>query len=98
MARPSWLAVSFATTFCEHNPMLYDMARRANECVVLNATDRARLATRPIATASAAMAKTIGMVVVAALAASDAGVLAGVAITATRRRIRSAAKSGSRSY
>ena len=32
------------------------------------------------------------------LAASDAGVLAGVAITATRRRIRSAAKSGSRSY
>jgi hypothetical protein len=36
-------AVSLATTFCEHNPMLYDMARRANECVVLNATDSNRL-------------------------------------------------------
>ena len=33
-------AVSLATTFCEHNPMLYDMARRA---VVLNATDSNRL-------------------------------------------------------
>jgi hypothetical protein len=36
-------AVSLATTFCEHNPMLYDMARRANECVVLNATDSNRV-------------------------------------------------------
>jgi hypothetical protein len=42
------------------------------------------------------MSKTIGMIVVAALAASDADVLPSVAITATRRRIRSAAKSGSR--
>ena len=36
-------AVSLATTFCKHNPMLYDMARRANECVVLNATDSNRV-------------------------------------------------------
>jgi len=49
-----------------------------------------------VAIGSLPTAKTIGMVMVAALAASAAGVL-GVAITATRRRIRSAAKSGSRS-
>src|SRR6266481_9397548 len=46
---------------------------------------RLRLGTRPIATGSLPIAKTIGMVVVAALAASDADVLPGVAITATRR-------------
>ena len=36
-------AVSLATTFCEHNPMLCDMARRANERVVLDATDSNRV-------------------------------------------------------
>src|SRR5215472_895346 len=44
---------------------------------------RLRLATRPISTGSAPMPKTIGTVVVTVLAASVAGVLAGVAITAT---------------
>jgi FlaG/FlaF family flagellin (archaellin) len=43
---------------------------------------RLRLATRPIATGSPPMAKTIGMVAVAALAASVASVLTGVAMTA----------------
>jgi hypothetical protein len=31
--------VSLATNFYEHNPMLCDMARRANERMVLDATD-----------------------------------------------------------
>jgi hypothetical protein len=48
---------------------------------------RARLATRPLATGSAATKKTIGMVVVAALAANAAALLP-VEITATRRRMR----------
>jgi hypothetical protein len=43
-------------------------------------------------------AKTIGIVVVAALAASAAGLLPDVAITATWRRTRSAMSDGSRSY
>jgi hypothetical protein len=42
--------------------------------------------------------KTIGIVAVAALAASAAGLLPGVAITATRRRTRSAMSDGRRSY
>src|SRR6516162_11512493 len=46
---------------------------------------RLRLATRPISTGSAPTLKTIGTVAVTALAASAAGVLAGVAITATPR-------------
>jgi len=45
----------------------------------------ARLATKPIATGSSATSNTIGMAEVAALAASELGVLAGVAITATWR-------------
>ena len=57
---------------------------------------RLRLATRPTLTGSAPKLKTIGIVVVAALAASAAGVFPGVTMTATRRRTRSAAKSGSR--
>src|ERR1700730_12008581 len=35
--------VSLATAFYEHNPMLCDMARRANERMVLDATDSNRL-------------------------------------------------------
>src|SRR5262249_50766543 len=57
---------------------------------------RLRLATRPISTGSGPMPNTIGIVVVAALAARADGVLPGVAITATRRCARSAANSGSR--
>src|SRR5262249_17479126 len=48
---------------------------------------RLRLATRPSATGSPPTAKTIGMVAVAALAASVASVLTGVAMTATCRRL-----------
>jgi len=55
---------------------------------------RLRLATRPIWAGSPAVLKTIGIVVVAAFAAS-AEVPLGVAMTATCRRTRSAAKSGS---
>ena len=55
-----------------------------------------RLVTRPNATGSPAMTKTIGMVVVAAFAAS-AGSVPTATITATRRRTRSAASEGSRS-
>src|SRR5262245_8769915 len=58
---------------------------------------RARLATRPSLTGSSPTPKTIGIVVVAALAASAAALPAGVAITATRRRARSAISAGRRS-
>src|SRR5262249_55469140 len=58
---------------------------------------RLRLVTRPAWTGSAAVPKTIGMVAVAALAANAAALSAGAARTATWRRIRSAANSGSRS-
>src|SRR5215468_960647 len=56
---------------------------------------RARLATRPNLTGSSPPTKTIGIVVVAALAANAE--VPTVAITATRRRTRSAASAGSRS-
>src|SRR5262249_48371069 len=59
---------------------------------------RARLATRPNLTGSSPTPNTIGIVEVAALAASEAGLLPGVAITATRRRTRSAMSDGKRSY
>ena len=58
---------------------------------------RARLATRPSLTGFSLTMKTMGIVVVAALAAIAAGVPV-AAITVTRRRTRSAASSGSRSY
>jgi hypothetical protein len=51
----------------------------------------------PSATGSSLTPNTIGMFVVAAFAASEAGVLPGVAITATRRRTRSAITAGKRS-
>src|SRR5262249_48245979 len=59
---------------------------------------RARLAIRPNLTGSSATPKTIGIVVVAALAAGAAVVKPGVAITATRRRTKSAISAGKRSY
>ena len=55
---------------------------------------RLRLATRSNFTGSAPIEKTIGIVDVAALAASAAGVLIGVTITATRWRTISAASAG----
>jgi len=59
---------------------------------------RLRLATRPRSTGSVPEEKTIGMVAVAAFAATAAAVLPGVAINATLRRIRSAAIAGSSSF
>ena len=56
-----------------------------------------RDATRPIATGSLPMLKTIGIVCVAALAASAEEEPLGIAITETRRRTRSPINSGSRS-
>src|SRR5262249_51095639 len=58
---------------------------------------RARLATKPNLTGSSPTLKTIGMVVVAALATWAARLPSGVAITATRRRTRSAMSAGRRS-
>src|SRR5262249_37546336 len=58
---------------------------------------RLRLGTRPILIGSEAVSKRIGMVVAVAFAASAAGVLV-AAITATRRRTRSATIAGSRSF
>jgi hypothetical protein len=52
-----------------------------------------RLATRPSSTGSLLVVKTMGMVLVAFVAMTFAGVLV-AAITATRRRTRSAAISG----
>src|SRR5262249_9795570 len=57
---------------------------------------RLRLATRPIFTGSAPMMKTMGIVSVAALAASVAAVLPGVTMAVTRRRTSSAARAGRR--
>jgi hypothetical protein len=59
---------------------------------------RARLDTRPSFTGSSPTPNTIGIVVVAALAALAATVPPGVAIKATRRRTRSAVSVGSWSY
>src|SRR5262249_39337110 len=59
---------------------------------------RLRLATRPIFTGSAPMTKTMGIVSVAALAASVAAVLPGVTMAVTRRRTSSAARAGRRSF
>jgi hypothetical protein len=59
---------------------------------------RLRLPTSPVSTGSVAVTKTIGMIAVAALAATAAGVLPGAAITATLWRTRSAANAGNRSY
>ena len=59
---------------------------------------RLRFATRPDAIGSAPLANTIGIVVVAALAAYAAGVPLMAAMTATWRPTRSAASPASRSY
>ena len=61
------------------------------------APGRARLATRPRLTGSSPTPKTIGIVVVADLAAKDEPPPPTAAITATRRRTKSVASAGSRS-
>jgi hypothetical protein len=57
-----------------------------------------RLATSPSATGSPAVKMTIGMVAVAAFAASVPGVVAGAAITLTSRRTSSAGRAGNLSF
>jgi hypothetical protein len=59
---------------------------------------RLKLATSPRSTGSAPMLKTMGMVDVAALAATVAGAPPIGTITATCRATRSAASAGKRSY
>jgi len=61
-------------------------------------TRTGKVVTRSNLTGSAPTPKTIGIVVVAALAASAAGLLPGVAMTATRRRTKSVMSDGRRSY
>jgi hypothetical protein len=61
------------------------------------AAEKMKLVTRPAFCGSFSLPKTMGMVVVAALAATVATEPAGVAITLTRRRTNSAASAGSRS-
>jgi len=61
------------------------------------APGRARLATRPLPTGSPTPAMTMGIVVVACLRASAAGVATTIR-TSTLRRTSSAARAGSRSY
>src|SRR5215217_834341 len=58
----------------------------------------AKLSTNPAATGSLPVRKTIGMLVVAALAARTARTWPEVAITETRRLTKSAAKAGNRSF
>jgi hypothetical protein len=58
---------------------------------------RLRLGTRPACTGSAPVANTTGIVVDADLAAMADAMLPGTAMTATRRRTKSATNSGSRS-
>src|SRR5262245_48871872 len=62
-----------------------------------NQLDRLMLTTRPNFTGSAPIANTMGMLEVAALAASAAAVAPAVAITVTRRATDSAASAGRRS-
>ena len=57
---------------------------------------RLRLGTRPTATGSVPLEKTIGIVAVAALAAKPAAMLPPATITATRRPTNSVAISGNR--
>ena len=59
---------------------------------------RLRLATRPSLTGSSGILNTIGILVVAEIAARAAGIFPGAAITATPWRTRSSASSGNRSY
>ena len=59
---------------------------------------RERLSTRPSLTGSSPTPNTIGIVAVVALAVIAATRVAGVAITATRRRTKSANRDGRRSY
>jgi hypothetical protein len=87
---------AFGSSSCKNPSRLAPSSAFREVIPVTLPPGRLRLATRPNSTGSPPTPNTIGIVVVAALAASADGVLAGVAITATRRRTRSAANSGSR--
>jgi hypothetical protein len=77
-------------------PELVDLEVRKLTPVILP-PGRARLATRPSWTGSAPMTKTMGIVELAAFAASAAALLL-AKITLGRRETRSAANAGNRSY
>ena len=81
---------SSSSRFCPSGPVIKVMP-------VALPPGRLKLVTNPAATGSSPTTKTIGTVVVAVLAASAAGGAA-AAMTATERRIRSAAIAGSFSY
>ena len=89
------IRTALGTRLCRSPSRLAATSARKKLMPVALPPGRARLATRPILTGSAPTPKTIGIVVVAALAASAAGLLPGVAITATWRRMRSAMSDGS---
>ena len=96
--RSTGRTVSLGTSSRKSPSRLASSAKVSQLIPVTLPPGRLRLATRPSFTGSAPLEKTIGIVVVAALAASDAGVPppAVATITVTRRPTKSAASAGSR--
>jgi hypothetical protein len=74
---------ALGTKSCKSRSRLAATSREKELKPVALPPGRARLATRPSRTGSSGTPKTIGIVAVAALAASEATMLPGVAITAT---------------
>src|SRR5215467_1158957 len=81
---------ALGTNSCKSPNRLATTSPRKKLIPVALPPGRARLATRPVLTGFSATPKTIGIVAVAALAASAVKLPPGVAITATWRRTRSA--------
>src|SRR4029450_13531175 len=79
------IRTALGTSSCRNANRLATISLEKKLTPVALAPGRARVATRPGLTGSSHKPKTIGIVVVAALAASAAGVVPGVAMTATRR-------------
>src|SRR5262249_52832809 len=88
--------VAFGSSSCNRPNRFAVISTFINVIPVRLPPGRFRLVTRPAWTGSLPVPKTIGIVLVAALASITAAVLCGATITATRRRTRSAANSGSR--
>src|SRR5262245_16409958 len=80
-SRPTTVAAG--TSSCSSSSRFGCTSAFSDVTPVMLPPGRARLVTSPIATGSDATSKTIGIVVVAALAASAAGVLPGATITVT---------------
>src|SRR6516225_4933534 len=87
---------ALGTSSCRSSSRLATTSRSKKLTPVALPPGRARLATRPSLTGSSPALKTIGIVAVAALAAS-AATTPSAAITATRRRTKSAINAGKRS-